>query len=575
MAIFGSRAHGGFGIGSEEGTNNTLAQINVDGTIAVEATGFGSNQNNVLPAFDSRGYKASGIGLVQGSNVNLGLFSGGKGRLPAINLEDVGSCDPNGFIDRTSYNTSNISCAIRELDGTTDPEDWRTAQAALCRFDLESCDGTSCHYVQERLQALTTATDSNQLILLSRQEYPLGTEDDQTQGIFRITRLTPGDTTPPALDTSFGEEVEGSLLYPPGPSGFIQPDASLVSQVVDEQQLTCLYAPENSGGIQLARFPLNGADDTYQVITDNSLPGKPVLLSDSGSALWMQEGNSRIRRYDLDENGVRVENADNTYNLLNSMHACRPVMAVGKDGQWLYIARTWAENQQVIMERFNLQTTRQDDNWIQVLDGMPVAANPYDLMVEDNQIVLLPRGVVTEQNGETSLTSPGLQVNLLESGGCAEWKTTQVITTDTLRPANDVTTDICETTTDMPWPTTTNTPPPTTNTPPPTTDIYGSTTDIYGSTTDIYGSTTDIYGSTTDTYEPTTNILRPTNDGLITAVLTTAGIGLSVIATSGGVICYCVIKAERKKTKRTKNKRSSAGASPGVLYMSQFFSRKP
>ena len=196
-------------------------------------------------------------------------------------------------------------------------------------------------------------------------------------------------------------------------------------------------------------------------------------------------------------------------------------------------------------------------------------------MVEGNQIALLPRGVVTEQNGENSLTSSSsLQVNLLDSGGCAEWKTTQVITTDTLRPANDVTTDICETTTDMPWPTTTNTPPPTTNTPPPTTDIYGSTTDIYGSTTDIYGSTTDIYGSTTDTYEPTTNILRPTNDGLITAVLTTAGIGLSVIATSGGVICYCVIKAERKKTKRTKNKQSSAGASPGVLYLSQFFSRK-
>ena len=200
-------------------------------------------------------------------------------------------------------------------------------------------------------------------------------------------------------------------------------------------------------------------------------------------------------------------------------------MAVGKDGQWLYIARTWEENQQVIMERFNLQTTRQDDNWIRVLDGMPVAANPYDLMVEDNQIVLLPRGVVTEENGETSLTSsPGLQVNLLESGGCSEWKTTQVISTDTLRPTNVITTDI----------------------PPPTTGIY----------------------------ELTTNILRPTNDVLITALLTTAGVGLSVIATSGGVICYCVIKAERKKTKRTKNKRSSAGPWPAILYISQFFSRK-
>ena len=151
------------------------------------------------------------------------------------------------------------------------------------------------------LQTLTTATDSNQLILLSRQEYPQGTEYDQNHGIFRITRLTRGNDTQPALDASFGEEVAGSLLYPPGPSGFIQPDASLVSQVVDEQQLTCLYAPEKSGGIQLARFPLNGTDDTYQVITDSSLPGKPVLLSDNGSALWMQEGNSRIRRYDLDE----------------------------------------------------------------------------------------------------------------------------------------------------------------------------------------------------------------------------------------------------------------------------------
>ena len=95
------------------------------------------------------------------------------------------------------------------------------------------------------------------------------------------------------------------------------------------------------------------------------------------SALWMQEGNSRIRRYDLDENGVRVGNTDYRYNLLDSMHASRPVMAVGKDGQWLYIARTWAENQQVIMERFNLQTTRQDDNWIQCFRRYAGSRQPH------------------------------------------------------------------------------------------------------------------------------------------------------------------------------------------------------
>ena len=415
----GSLANGGFRL-TGSAPDNTLIQtgnqMNISGK-GVEAT-----------AFISSGAASQGTQLL--------LYSGGLyADRNTPTCDTIANEAATGLIDIAGYNVDAQSCI--ELDvallNSTLPDHWHRAQQMFCHLDprARACSEeqeTSCHYPHEQLQAVVHA-GNDALWLVTRQRYPFNPDADKTRAV-RITRyLVNNATTQSGItpDNSFSLENTRVLT----PSSFNTeplPDTWPIARIADQNRLSLLYFTPENEGVLLANFPLSQATgNEYHLHIIDGPSGQPVLLSQNKEEdklfLWTREQNEVsdiLQRYTLSfENFFRVPDAE--YNLNNTAYSDAPVIGLGFDSQWLYIARH--HNSNVVVERIDLHTEQQD-NWTAELKEVPVALNStglsYHLRPAGNRLYLVP--VLTEAPLSDFSSEPlAFSVEVPWFGGCAEW----------------------------------------------------------------------------------------------------------------------------------------------------------
>ena len=452
MEVTGRRAAtGGFILTGSSSNNNTLTQV--DNWITVDATrsdghatsGLAitasvsnttliqtNNQINNKGTATTSAFTATSTGINVGTNAKgtrLLLYSGGLADNKNTTVCPDNSNPPlTGLIDIAGYNVDAQSCPPELIRlNSTQPDDWHHLQQSFCEY-AACTEGTSCHYPNEQLQAVVPA-GNDALWLVTRQGYPSNPDSDSISPV-RISRFLVNDAATGSginPDNSFG--TEGVRLLTPSPFNTEPlPDTPPVARIADQNQLTLLYATPENKGVLLANFPLSeeiGNDyDTHAI---PELSGQPVLLSqgveENSHYLWTREQGSTgdtLRRYTLSFTNFFHE-PDIEYNLAISDYPGAPVIGLGIDSQWLYIARHQGSN--VIMERLDL-ITAQLDNWSAILEDIPVAINStglsYRLEPAGNQLYLVPvvEGILQP---EYSATPKAFRVTWPQYGGCAQW----------------------------------------------------------------------------------------------------------------------------------------------------------
>ena len=414
----GSRANGGFGLAGFA-PDNTLIQTGNQMAI--------SGKGREATAFTSSGSGSQGTQLL--------LYSGG----PYAD-DNTPACDANaneeatGLIDIAGYNVDAQSCielGVTLLNSTL-PDHWHRAQQMFCHLDrrARACSEeqeTSCHYPHEQLQTIVHAGNDT-LWLVTRQRYPFNPDSDRISPV-RISRfLVNGGVT--QIDDTFNNN--GALILPPNLLNTdALPDAQPVAQITDPDRLTLFYPlPEDDEGLFLAYFPLsqeaNNRSATYDTQIFTGLNGQPVLLNieqENGYSLWMREQdeeNDIVRRYQMDfSNPDPLFKAE--YDLNNSTYPNIPIIGLGADSQWLYIARH--DNTEIVVERIN-RVTSQLEKWPAKLAGVSAFLNDadlaYRLLPENDRLFFVPvLAVVLPSENSTEFTA--LNVVPPWFGGCAEW----------------------------------------------------------------------------------------------------------------------------------------------------------
>ena len=436
----GRQATGGINMLSN---NNTLTQtdnrINVTCPSGVATAGLaitGSVSNTILIQTNNQmsitGTTATSAFLttVTGSqDLQLLLYSGNLMDNQATTVcPDSTDISVTGLIDIAGYTIDAESCSsqVARLN-STEPDDWHRLQQSFCEY-AACAEDTSCHYPNEQLQALVPAGNGT-LWLVTRQGYPSNPDSDSISPV-RISRfLVNGTATGNGIspDNSFG--TEGVRVLTPSPLNTEPlPHTPPVARTADQNGLSLLYATPENNGVLLANFPLSeeiGNDyDTHAI---PELSGQPVLLSqgveENSHYLWTREQDSAgdtLRRYTLSFTNF-IHEPDIEYNLAISDYPGAPVIGLGIDSQWLYIARHQGSN--VIIERLDL-ITAQLDSWSAILEDILVAINStglsYRLESAGNQLYLVPvvEGVLQP---EYSATPKAFRVAWPQYGGCAQW----------------------------------------------------------------------------------------------------------------------------------------------------------
>ena len=448
VEVTGDRAAtGGFSLSGSSSNNNTLTQadnqitaeatqpdgqatsgLRIAGTVSSTTLIQTNNQMNITGAQATSAFITSGTGA-NSQGTRLLLYSGG--------LEDnknTPACPDNnnppvtGLIDIAGYNVDTQSCPPELIRlNSTQPDDWRRAQQSFCEY--ATCkENSSCHYPNEQLQAVVPA-GNDALWLVSRQRYPSNPDSDSISPV-RISRFLVNDAATGSginPDNSFSSESVRVLIPSPFNTEPL-PDTPPAGHIADRNWLSLFYSIPGNSGVLLASFPLSeDIGDNYftDVIPEPS--GLPVLLSQGAEEgchyLWMRDQNGAsdtLQRYTSSfTNHLRVSGTEYNLNITNYPDA--PVIGLGSDAQWLYVARHQGSN--VIMERLDL-ITAQLDNWSATLEDIPVTINStglsYRLEPAGNQLYLVPvvEGVLQP---EYSATPKAFRVTWPQYGGCAQW----------------------------------------------------------------------------------------------------------------------------------------------------------
>ena len=173
----------------------------------------------------------------------------------------------------------------------------------------------------------------------------------------------------------------------------------------------------------------------YETALLGTVTGQPFLLTQAEPdepdlyELWTlnrNETSHSVQRYEV----AFAQSADlyMEYELNDTNTDNAPVVGFGADRYWLYIARRTG-NQSITLERVNKSNgTRDYRN--ETLTNVPVSfpeseAGPdadvvqaYRLQVNDDQILLVPRGAVAASSQEPQAIS----VDIPKFGGGATWK---------------------------------------------------------------------------------------------------------------------------------------------------------
>ena len=414
------------------------------------------------------GIKAgSAFGTSASNNFLIALFSGisgSDGQQAVCGLQIFGG-HTDGWVDTAGYqgNTSTCNAEVQRLN-TTQPQDWRFVHSVFCDNSSQcSRDGLSatCHLPHEQLLGVLRA-DNSSLLLASRQLYPCKPASNQA-GLVRLSRVNITNGTELHYDYEFG--INGTALLSPQAVNVPLPDTSPVSSLLDQQELVSLFslpdtpatdvvsnsttkAPQANKNVLLATFPLQDSEQFFDTTPVYNLQGEPVMLAPVNTTaqanttalgnasnsyeIWTlnrdseQEstGTESLRVYQQTTSASQPQpNLLKEYPLF-SFTPDAPVIGLGHDRHWLYVARQ--ENATIYLERFDLVSGDLNDITFELqdvpLDTMPGQGTEllYTLRPEGDRINFFPRasdGMTPARFNGTA----GLSAELPEYGGHATW----------------------------------------------------------------------------------------------------------------------------------------------------------
>ena len=367
------------------------------------------------------------------TNIRLQLFSGNASGHPVYGRLNFGSI-VTGFVDIAGYNAEipqNDRYDRDHIDylNTTNPADWREGHRAKCgdsASDTNPKFNTTCHYPHEELLTAVNSHEFNESAwLVTRQRYPFKPQSNPA-GLVRISHLNLNGTEI-REDKSFGTDsthllspILSQISLPEG-----QPAAALA---IGQNELAAIYPHTNHQAVLLARFPLGSEEDNYHVDEVTGVIGRPVLLLNPDSSqgcygflTWDQNDNSQIvRRYVWNTfNQPEVEEYDLDWLSSDTDY---PVIGLGYENQWLYVARRFGEN--VTLERIDLLDGQQDSEGA-ILKNVPAEVTgreelnfiikPYG----NGRVAMIPRHTVLAEDRDGQVK--GLSVSWSKYGGEADW----------------------------------------------------------------------------------------------------------------------------------------------------------
>ena len=244
-------------------------------------------------------------------------------------------------------------------------------------------------------------------------------------------------------NNSFGQD--GFLTLSAGSGHLPLPAAPPVGHLRNNSGLTLLYPAGISGmnGAMLAHLPLDGEGTDYDTAPVPAV-GQPVFMTAGDSpgsyGVWMHEKGSEgdvLHQYETTFSSP-ASLLQQTFNLELTEYPDAPVIGLGADNHWLYIARRDAtDTTNVTVERMD-RTSGQLDNWYATLDNIPVApvdagGLSYNLLPEGRRLDFIPRNAVAIE--DQTATPRAVTVRLPEYGGCGEWSELDIFSITTpIRP---------------------------------------------------------------------------------------------------------------------------------------------
>ena len=405
------------------GTGGTAGRTGNVGSRGANASAGGSGENG-LPGNSTTAFGVANLAASNGKST-LNLLAGGDSHHPQIGEKNSGACPYQGTVDVAGYDVKAPEDCLTAIN-TTQAEDWRHGYQILCNHT----DNSTCHYVNEQFQSLLSVGDQ-QLLLMSRQQYPYGNPVDNDQGLLRITRVN-ANTSEPVVDREWGDS--GLTLYAhPDNSSVLPANLTPVAYMANTQALTALY--QLPGEWRLASFPLNSDRDTFYRAHSATAPdGQPFLIYEEGDGEYgvlVKSNANTISRYLMANTSVTQIS---TYNLELSDYIDTPIIGQGADRDWLYIAHRLDDNQ-IVIERYDLITSNLD-SWSVFLEDVPQNNDSYRLSVNNDQITLLPNGVEVIEGRDY-----GIRATIPPYGGQTEWSKVTLrhisLTQDTVTSAPD------------------------------------------------------------------------------------------------------------------------------------------
>ena len=130
------------------------------------------------------------------------------------------------------------------------------------------------------------------------------------------------------------------------------------------------------------------------------------------------------------------------YNLYVTDFPDSPVVGLGADTNWLYIAR---RNQtDITLERFGRGDKRLYCQTTTRLENVPEPASnatdalAYNLKIHNNQVLLVPRQTLVDDTTSGGSQPQALRVEIPQYGGCAQWQTQPVYGVNFTQPSQPI-----------------------------------------------------------------------------------------------------------------------------------------
>ena len=254
------------------------------------------------------------------------------------------------------------------------------------------CDDASCQSPSEKV-SIAPVTDNSFVIL--KPECPHNETAVASTG-FQAIKFSPagGSGSNYTVDETFGGQ--GARTYELSYNA-TELEGSPVSSVVASNNMITLHG--NDSSIQTGVFSLLGRENgVYQTHSYNLQHGeKPLLVSKD--SVWMQSGNDRLYRYELDSCSGTVDEQSRAYSLNSDDSTLR---AIGQDAKWLYVAREQSGTD-LSFSRIALDTGAYDDSWQMATTlEAPLNETSYSLAVGSDTVALQGKtqAVIVSDSGE-------------------------------------------------------------------------------------------------------------------------------------------------------------------------------